>query len=99
MATLKTVELVDDIDGTPAVDTFKIAINDERVDIDLNKKNEKMLREALKPFFDQGRVHVKRVKPQHNAGDVRKWAGENGLKVSPSGRIPDKVVEAYVKAH
>lgn len=30
---------------------------------------------------------------------MRKWAGENGYSVSPKGRIPQKVVEAYLEAN
>ncbi|MEU0041320.1 histone-like nucleoid-structuring protein Lsr2 [Streptomyces sp. NPDC006333] len=31
--------------------------------------------------------------------DVRAWAAEHGIEVSPKGKIPDAVVEQYQAAH
>ena len=31
--------------------------------------------------------------------EIRAWAQDQGLKVSPSGKLPQKVVDAYAEAH
>ena len=40
-----------------------------------------------------------RIKPPHTIHDLRKWARENGHKVSPNRRAPSKVIRAFNEAH
>ena len=40
-----------------------------------------------------------RIKSPHTIHDLRKWARENGHKVSPNRRAPSKVIRAFNDAH
>ncbi|MGW4876544.1 Lsr2 family DNA-binding protein [Streptomyces sp. NPDC004262] len=37
--------------------------------------------------------------PEPDAKDVRAWAAENGIEVSPKGKLPAGVIEQYQAAH
>ncbi|MDO9397952.1 MAG: Lsr2 family protein [Herbiconiux sp.] len=103
MAKKVTESLVDDIDGSEAVETVKFAIDNEEYEIDLNAKNAKTLRDSLKDFTSAARP-VRRGRRTSTAAvrnssedlaAIREWAAKNGHEVSPRGRIAKHVVEAY----
>jgi hypothetical protein len=60
MAKKVTVQLVDDLDGTPIPDgegaTVVFSIDRRSYEIDLSDENQEKLRDALAPFIDAGRV-------------------------------------------
>jgi hypothetical protein len=50
-----TVELVDDLDGSPADEKVRFALGGSQYEIDLSSKNAEKLRAALKPYIDVAR--------------------------------------------
>jgi hypothetical protein len=55
MATQTTTTLIDDIDGSPAADTYVFGLDGTWYEIDLNDKNAKKLNDALSVFVAAGR--------------------------------------------
>lgn len=50
-----SVELIDDLDGSPADEKILFGLEGSRWEIDLSKSNADKLREALQPFIEAGR--------------------------------------------
>jgi hypothetical protein len=106
MATRITVELEDDLDGGPAVETFRFGLGGSEYEIDLNKKNAKRFRKQLAPFVEharkagrgQRRRSVRTPSSRERNGGIRAWAKDTGIAVSDRGRIPASVVEQYEAA-
>ena len=112
MAKKVQVTLVDDIDGSEAVETVGFALDGTSYEIDLSKSNAKKLRDALSTYVASarragrvrasgggrsGRASARADREQIQA--VREWARRNGHKVSDRGRVPASVLEAYNAAH
>jgi hypothetical protein len=108
VAQQRSVSLIDDIDGTKAVETLTFGLDGSRFEIDLSKKNAAALRKALTEFVEHGR----RVKPttsatrqtvKRNAGPtpavVREWASGQGIAVSARGRVRADVISQYEAAN
>ncbi|SHL24062.1 Lsr2 protein [Pseudonocardia thermophila] len=109
MAKKTTVTLIDDLDGSEAVEQVEFAVDGRTYEIDLSEANSKRLRELLAPFISaarrvgsgrrsaagSGRSTSDRVQNQA----IREWAQKNGFAVSDRGRLPANVIEAYHKAH
>jgi hypothetical protein len=55
MATKVTVALEDDLDGRPAVETVRFAVEGAEYEIDLNKKNVAAFGKKLAPFIEHAR--------------------------------------------
>lgn len=98
----------DDIDNSPDASLLRWSVEDTHYELDVAEHNRKAFEEAVAPFIAVARVVEPRRaqrKPQGvSAGtptyaDMRKWAAENGLPVSPKGRIAAEVVQAYIEAH
>jgi hypothetical protein len=68
MATKITVELEDDLDGGPAVETVRFSVGGTEYEIDLNKKNAAAFHRKLAPFVE----HARRAGrgPRRRAGAV-----------------------------
>ena len=105
--TTKVVEVVDDLDGSPADQTVRFAFNGASYEIDLNRAHFEEFAEAIQPYIKAGRK-VGSTRRRGNAGNPnqrlenaksRAWAQGEGLDVSDRGRIPAPIVEAYRKAH
>ena len=113
MAQKVTVELVDDIDGTPLDGdggTVTFALERKLYEIDLSSENLGRLRDALAPYIEAARPAASSAAPRLTAsarkgsasrdlGAVRAWARDNGYTVSDRGRVPATVLEAYDAAH
>ena len=111
MAKKVQVTLVDDIDGSEAVETVSFAVDGTSYEIDLSKANAKKLRDALATYVASarragrvraaggrsGRATARADREQIQA--VREWARRNGHKVSDRGRVPASVLDAYNAAH
>jgi hypothetical protein len=111
MAKKVQVTLVDDIDGSEAVETVGFALDGTSYEIDLSKANAKKLRDSLSTYVASarragrvrssggrsGRASARADREQIQA--VREWARRNGHKVSDRGRVPASVLEAYNAAH
>lgn len=98
----KIVEyLIDDIDGSDAVETIVFAVDGVTYEIDLNQENTA----ALRADFDKWITYARRISGRRtrrtatpttsDAGKVRAWAREHGYEVSDRGRIPAEIRAAY----
>ncbi|MEU1628804.1 Lsr2 family protein [Streptomyces sp. NPDC020096] len=98
----------DDIDGEPGDDiaTHTFSVDGIGYEIDLGADNYDKLLEALAPFIRHGRKtggarRSPGKQPTATGPDpvkVRAWAKEQGIEVSPRGRIPRDVLEKYEAA-
>jgi hypothetical protein len=103
------IVLIDDIDGSDAVETVSFGLDGTSYEIDLNKKNAAALRDALAGYVGNarkvtggGRRGGRRSTAANlgpSAREVRDWARSNGFKVPDRGRIPAEVREAFDKAN
>jgi hypothetical protein len=101
--------LVDDIDGTEAVETVSFSIDGVSYEIDLTASNAKKLRNDLGNWVGHARRSGGRKSSRRGGatggqrrGDlsaVRQWARKNGHQVSDRGRISAEILTAYDKAH
>ncbi len=109
MARRTVVELVDDLDGSPAVQTVRFGYDDRNYEIELSEAHAAELDEFLAPYLeharqisDGDRAGRRRRPPQQPREDtqaIRGWAREHGYQVSNRGRLPTDVVAAYQAAH
>jgi len=106
MARQQSVSLIDDIDGTKAVETIHFGLDGAIYEIDLNRKHAGNLRKSLGEFVEHSRQPKPTGTPPHRhsktkangrprAADVRAWAAANGITVATRGRVPADVVEKY----
>jgi len=110
LARTTIVQLIDDIDGSKAAETVRFAVDGRTYEIDLSTEHAEGLRHSLAQFVavarQAGRVDAssRRGQSRHGrppGGDssaVRAWAKENGVPVSPRGRVPQAVVDQYTSA-
>lgn len=104
-----TTELVDDLDGNLIKGgrggTIKFGLDGVVYEIDLSERNKRNLDKVLAPYLaaarrvgsgrrrGTNRTEAKIDPVQARA--MRDWAARNGHQVSPRGRIPAAVVDAY----
>src|SRR5256885_12151467 len=101
MARTVQVQLLDDIDGSPADETLTFALDGTHYEIDLNAKHAEKLRTSLAKFVSKsrrvGRGHVVSTRRTRTAGTparsdraqnqaIRDWAKSKGIEVSDRGR-------------
>ena len=110
MAQVTNVKLLDDLDGSKAVETVSFGIDGVGYEIDLNVKNAKALRKALAEFVGAGRhlkVSAAAAVPRSSsrskaagpdAAVIRQWANESGVPVSVRGRVSAEVRAQYLAA-
>jgi hypothetical protein len=111
MAQRVNVELIDDLDESPAAETVSFALDGVSYEIDLSESNAAKLRDALAPYLGHARRTGGRRgqrssasaggsgKSGSDAADIRAWARENGFEVSERGRVSAEIREAYAAAH
>lgn len=109
MAQKVNVLLVDDIDGSDAVETVPFGLDGTRYEIDLNSDHAQELREQLGRYVKAARkVTVSAGRPTRvrrtTANDaknkeIRNWARERHLDVNERGRIPADIVAQYEAAN
>jgi hypothetical protein len=103
MAQKITIVLEDDLDGGPADETVRFAIDGTAYEIDLSKKHARALRRKLEPFISQARKagrgprrrSGRSVAGRERGEDIRAWARARGIQVSDRGRIPASVAEQF----
>jgi nucleoid-associated protein Lsr2 len=108
MAQKTIVELVDDIDGSPAEETVRFGLDGIAYEIDLSQKNAAGLRDALAKYVGAGR----RGRTRRSLGGrprvtlvgassrtIREWAHANDVPVPDRGRIPASVMERFNEAN
>lgn len=108
-----SVELVDDIDGSPATTTIEFSVGGKNYSIDLSEANAAAFNEALAPYIEHARhapankrkarksrssSEASRIKRQKSA-QIRAWAMENGITVAKRGMLNQSVIDAYETAH
>ncbi len=107
MAQKVTVALEDDLDGGPADETVRFAVDGADYEIDLRASNADAFRKQLAPYVEHAR-RAGRSQPRrpgrtavgrHHSGDIRAWAKDHGIVVSARGRIAASVAEQYRAAH
>jgi hypothetical protein len=108
-----SVSHTDDLDGSKAAETVSFSLDGGRYEIDLSARNARALRKALAEFVAaarplksgstakrrQPRTRARREVAAPNSAAIRAWAADNGVAVSPRGRISQSVVEQYRAAH
>jgi hypothetical protein len=104
MARETIVQLVDDLDGSPAESTVRFGLDGIAYEIDLSEKNENELRTKLGPFLEAAtrvRAEVRRGRGKGPTTDkerntaIRAWALSEGVELAQRGRIANVVQEAY----
>lgn len=108
MAKRVKVLLVDDVDGSEAVETVSFALDGVTYEIDLNDAHAAELRSAAQSWAE----HARRTGGRKSAGrssspstgaqersDIRAWARDQGFDVGEKGRIASSIREAYAAAH
>ena len=109
MAQRVNVVLVDDLDGSDAVETVGFALDGVDYDIDLSEKHADDLRNALSVYVG----HARRTGGRRRGGrrsraaggsgtpaaEFRAWARDNGWDVPERGRVAAEVREAYAAAN
>lgn len=105
MATRITTTLIDDLDGSEAAETLVFALDGESFAIDLNKDNAAAMRASMEMYVSAARKYKPKgaSTPGRKAKDdskpsskeVRAWAQENGIQISPRGRIKEAILEQY----
>lgn len=107
------VQLIDDIDGSPATTTIEFGVGSKNYVIDLSEQHTDEFNKALAPYIEHARrarrapankrksrssSEAARVKRQKNA-EIRAWALENGVTVSKRGQLGQDTIAAYEAAH
>jgi Lsr2 len=98
------VILEDDIDGSPAAETVRFALNGTSYEIDLSNEHAQALRGALNKYVEHARKASAPSRPTRSARQrvdnsaVRAWAREHGKEISERGRIPASVMKEYEAA-
>jgi hypothetical protein len=102
--------LVDDIDGSEAVESVLLGWNGQWRRIELSEKNLAALSKAVDRFWEAGRPVTERgsgsrrargARANANGRDpkaIRAWAAANGIAVPSRGRIPGEIERRYNQA-
>ncbi|MEV7038595.1 Lsr2 family protein [Amycolatopsis sp. NPDC051061] len=111
MAQKVLVEMLDDIDGTPAAHTVPFTLDGVMYEIDLSDENASALRDELARYIAAGRrtggrkVRVATgqsattsTSDRERNQQIRAWANANGYDVSERGRLSSEVISAYESA-
>ena len=103
----------DDIDGKPDAQTTVITINGHGIEVDLADASQAKLRKALEPFWNVGspgeyavtrRVRSNGSKKRSNDDrgydlqELRAWAERTGVRVPQRGRVPQDIVDQYLRS-
>lgn len=103
MAQKVNVILVDDIDGSEAIETVSFALDGNSYEIDLSGDNAQKLRDSLALYISHGRRASSRARRTRatgpTPGEIRDWARSEGMDVSDRGRVSEEVRAAYAAAH
>ena len=113
MATTTVEVLVDDLDGSEAVETVRLGWDGEWRELDLSKRNLAALSRVFDKYWNAGRPAAgerrstparRRKSPSRSTGAardpkvIRAWATDNGIEMPARGRIPTDVERQYNEA-
>jgi len=99
--------LVDDLDGSEAVESVRLGWNGQWRQLELSEKNMAALSKAIDWFWDAGRpIKADAATSRRRGGAtggrdpraIRAWAADNGIAVPSRGRIPREIEERYNEA-
>ena len=98
--------LEDDVDGSQATQSVSFSLDGHSYVVDLNDQNAAALRAALEPWRKVARPDGHRrptivqaqARSRHH-GMIRQWGADNGWELSPRGRIPQDLLDAFCAAH
>lgn len=101
------VQLEDDLTGGPADETVQFGVDGRAYEIDLTARHAADFRRRLEPFIDSARLaHARRstgtvrtAASRERSRQIRAWAMDQGLELSPHGRLPRDVVLQYDAHH
>ena len=94
MATMTTVSLVDDLDGSVAAETVAFSLDGANYEIDLTDKNAKKLRDALANFVG----HARRIDGGRRATASRSARAKPAKAAKASARTaPDREQTAAIR--
>jgi hypothetical protein len=108
MAQKVQVLLVDDTDGSEAIETVSFGLDGLSYEIDLSSGNAARLRTELARYVERARkagsTTARRRRQRDGAGRehsarIREWAKSRGLQVNERGRIPATILAEYDAAH
>jgi len=94
--------LVDDLDGSEAIESVRIGWNGQWRQLELSERNLAALSKAFDRFWDVARP-VSSTKSRSTSASrdpkaIRAWAAANGLDVPARGRIPRDLEAQYLQA-
>lgn len=102
------VQLLDDIDGTPADETVTFGLDGRLYQIDLSSKRARKLRGDLDRFISAARRVGRTATSSSSRGAaaraasdraqnqaIREWARRKKIRLADRGRIPRSVIEQY----
>ena len=104
------IQLIDDIDGSPATTTIEFGVGGKNYVIDLSEANEAAFNAALAPYIEHARrapankrksrssSEAARAKRQKTA-EMRAWALDNGHTIAKRGQLSQEIIDAYEAAH
>lgn len=104
MSRKTVVALEDDLTGGPADETVRFSLDGVDYEIDLSARNAEKLRAEFDVFVAAARrlrqqaLRNSTPSPRVDRAQltaIREWARNQGLQVSPRGRIPEAVLEQY----
>ncbi|MFJ1767949.1 Lsr2 family protein [Amycolatopsis sp. NPDC088138] len=108
MAQKVIVELLDDLDGSPARHTIPFSLDGVSYEIDLSDDNATALRGELARFIAVSRrsggrkIRITATQPTSTSSAVREqsrairfWASKNGYDIFTRGRLPFEIINAY----
>lgn len=104
------IQLIDDIDGSPAEKTVSFSMDGVSYEIDLSADNVKTLKSEIGVYTAAARVVTRSgTKRSRGAGSsshsraertaIREWGAANGFEKKERGRIPQGLMDAYRSAH
>jgi Spy/CpxP family protein refolding chaperone len=107
MASIVSVLVSDDLDGSEGAQTVQFGIDGVAYEIDLAEKNRAKLDKAMAPYLQAARRVSRRATRSGSRSSavrsdraaVRAWAKEQGLSVSERGRISADIMQRYEAAH
>lgn len=101
------VTQVDDLDGSPAVETVKFALDGQEYEIDLSAGHAGELRAELGPYVSRARRKPlpprrgngngkrKRKPSRPDLPEIRDYARARGHDIKERGQVPRRIVEEY----
>ena len=99
MAQIETVELVDDLDESPATRTIRFGWAGRDYEIDLNDAHARDLQAKMEALVaagrPAGRSRRRTTADRQRSAQIRQRARVNGVTVSDRGRLPMEVITEY----